>query len=399
MTVALPDVESLLAAIAVLFLGIAANRSIPLLSNYNIPDPITGGVLFAIVAAAVAYLWNASISLDVSSKPILLLLFFASVGMTANLRLLAKGGAKLAIFLAGVCIPFVILQNIVGISAALGLDLHPIFGLVAGSITLVGGHGTGAAYAERFAEVNNLQAVMELTMTAATLGLIAGGVVGGPVAQWLIRRYALEPSAKAGAGEAEKQAAEAPLSTQTVLMSLGGLLVAVVLGRRVSDMIGEGIITLPSFVWCLFIGVVLRNGGPFLGVNFDDRASGMIGSIALSLFLAMTMMAIKLSDVFNAAGPLVIILLVQLSFTVAWARLVAFRLLGRDYESAVMAAGFCGFVLGSSATAIANMQAVIRRYGPAPQAMLVVPLTGAFFIDLVNAIVLSGLLSLSILGG
>jgi ESS family glutamate:Na+ symporter len=191
MTLALPLIESLLAAIAVLFLGIAANRAIPLLCNYNIPDPITGGVIFAVIAALVGYFWNMSISLDVTSKPVLLLLFFASIGMTADLRLLAQGGAKLAIFLAAVCIPFVILQNSVGVAAAMGLDLHPIFGLVAGSITLVGGHGTGAAYAERFAEVNNLQAVMELTMTAATLGLIAGGIVGGPVAQSLIRRYGL----------------------------------------------------------------------------------------------------------------------------------------------------------------------------------------------------------------
>lgn len=399
MTLALPLVESLLAAIAVLFLGIAANRAIPLLSNYNIPDPITGGVIFAVIAALVGYFWGMSISLDVTSKPVLLLLFFSSIGMTADLRLLAQGGAKLAIFLAAVCIPYVILQNIVGVAAAMGLDLHPIFGLVAGSITLVGGHGTGAAYAERFAEVNNLQAVMELTMTAATLGLISGGIVGGPVAQSLIRRYSLGSTTEHKADAAEKQAAAAPISTQTMLMSLGGLLVAVVLGRWIADLIGEGIITLPSFVWCLFIGVALRNGGPFVGIHFDDRASNIIGSIALSLFLAMTMMAIKLTDVFNAAGPLVIILLLQIAFTVIWARFVAFRLMGRDYEAAVMSAGFCGFVLGSSATAIANMQALIRRYGPAPQAMLVIPLTGAFFIDLVNAIVLSGMLSLAILGG
>jgi ESS family glutamate:Na+ symporter len=398
MTLALPVVESLLAAIAVLFLGMAANRSVTLLANYNIPDPITGGVLFAVAAALAAHFWEASISLDVSAKPFLLLLFFASIGMTADLRLLAQGGAKLAIFLVAVCIPFVVLQNIVGVLLAIGLDLHPVFGLVAGTIALVGGHGTGAAYAERFAEVNNLQAVMELTMTAATLGLIAGGVVGGPVAQWLIRRHGLASSATV-AGEAEKQVAETPISTQTVLTSLGGLLVAVVVGRRISDMMGEGLVTLPSFVWCLFVGVALRNGGPFLGIGFDDRASAVIGSIALSLFLAMTMMAIKLSDVFNAAGPLVIILLIQVVFTAAWVRLVAFRLMGRDYESAVIAGGFCGFVLGSSATAIANMQAVIRRYGPAPQAMLVVPLTGAFFIDIVNAIIISGLLLLPMLGG
>lgn len=399
MTLALPVVESLLAAIAVLFLGMAANRSIPLLANYNIPDPITGGVLFAVTALIVLSVWNVEISLDVSAKPVLLLLFFASVGLTADLRLLAQGGAKLAIFLAGVSLPFVILQNALGVAVAMGLDLHPILGLVAGTITLVGGHGTGAAYAERFADVNNLQAIMEVTMTSATLGLIAGGVIGGPVAQRLIRSYGLIPVAKQDAAAAQKQAAEVAISSQTVLMSLGGLLVAVVVGRWISDLIGEGLITLPSFVWCLFIGVVLRNGGPYLGIRFDDRASGIIGSIALSLFLAMTMMAIKLTDVFGAAGPLLIILAVQLVFAAAWASYVSFRLMGRDYESAVMAAGFCGFMLGSTATAIANMQALIRRYGDAPQAMLVIPLAGAFFIDLMNAIILSGFLSLSLLGG
>jgi ESS family glutamate:Na+ symporter len=398
-TLALPVVESLLAAIAVLFLGMAANRSIPLLSNYNIPDPITGGVLFAIVALLVLKLWQVEISLDVGAKPTLLLLFFASVGLTADLRLLAQGGAKLALFLAAVCVPFVILQNTIGVIVAMGLDLHPILGLVAGTITLVGGHGTGAAYAERFADVNNLQAIMEVTMTSATLGLIAGGVIGGPVAQRLIRGHGLIPVTKQDAAAAEKEAAAAAISSQTVLISLGGLLVAVVLGQRISDWIGEGLITLPSFVWCLFIGVVLRNGGPYIGLNFDDRASGIIGSIALSLFLALTMMAIKLTDVFSAAGPLLIIIAIQIVFAAVWASYVSFRLMGRDYESAVMAAGFSGFMLGSTATAIANMQALIRRYGPAPLAMLVIPLAGAFFIDLMNAIVLSGFLSLSLLGG
>ena len=145
--------------------------------------------------------------------------------------------------------------------------------------------------------------------------------------------------------------------------------------------------------------MVLRNGGPYIGVHFDDRASNIIGSIALSLFLAMTMMAIKLTDVFSAAGPLLIIIAIQIVLAAVWASYVSFRLMGRDYESAVMAAGFSGFMLGSTATAIANMQALIRRYGAAPQAMLVIPLAGAFFIDLMNAIVLSGFLSLSMLGG
>jgi ESS family glutamate:Na+ symporter len=398
-TIALPAVESLLAAIAVLFLGLAVNRGVPLLSNYNIPDPITGGVLFAALATSLFLTTRIEISIDLTVKPVLLLLFFASVGLTADLRLLAKGGAKLAIFLLAVCLPFVVLQNLFGIAAALGLDLHPILGLVAGTITLVGGHGTGAAYAERFAEVNNIQAVMELTMTSATLGLILGGVLGGPIAQALIRRYGLVATAKDDHAGPKEQTQATELSTLTVLVSLGGLLLAVVVGQWAARLLGEGIVTLPSFVWCLFAGVILRNGGPLIGLHFDDRASSIIGSISLSLFLAMTMMAIKLLDVVNVAGPLLVILAIQVVLSMAWAWFVSFRLMGRDYESAVMAAGFCGFMMGSTATAIANMQALIRRYGAAPQAMLVIPLAGAFFIDLVNAIVLSGFLSLSLLGG
>jgi glutamate:Na+ symporter, ESS family len=399
MTIALPPVESLLLAIAVLFLGAAINRAVPLLSNYNIPDPITGGVLFAVLALVLVLFTRFEISLDLTVKPTLLLIFFASIGLTADLRLLAQGGVKLAIFLLVVCVPFVIAQNIAGVALALGLDLHPILGLVAGTICLVGGHGTGAAYAERFAEVNNIQAVMELTMTSATIGLVLGGVIGGPVAQTLIKRYGLVSTAQQDFDEIGRSAGEKPMSSQVVLASLGGLLLAVVVGRWVADALGEGIITLPSFLWCLFVGVALRNGGPLIGLHFDDRASTMIGGISLSLFLGMTMMAIKLTDVVNVAGPLLIIVVVQAMLAMAWAWLVSYRFMGRDYESAVMAAGFCGFMMGSTATAIANMQALTRRYGAAPQAMLIIPLAGAFFIDLVNAVVLTGFLALGMIGG
>ncbi len=221
----------------------------------------------------------------------------------------------------------------------------------------------------------------------------------GPVAQTLIRRYNLAAATPLEHGEVNEEKSGPELSSTAMLASLGGLLVAVVVGQWLARWIGEGIVTLPSFVWCLFAGVVLRNGGPLIGLRFDDRASTIIGSLSLSLFLALTMMAIKLTDVVNVAGPLLLILALQAVVAMAWAWCISFRLMGRDYESAVMAAGFCGFMMGSTATAIANMQALIRRYGPAPQAMLVIPLAGAFFIDLMNAIVLSGFLSLSLMGG
>ena len=190
----LSPLQSLLAAALCLLLGAAVNRRVAFLARYNIPDPITGGLLFAAVASAASSA-GVTMSLNVAFKSTLLLMFFAGVGMTADLRLLRQGGKALLMLLV-LLFPFVIIQNLTGMVVASVLDLHPIFGLVGGSITLVGGHGTGAAYAERFSEVNNLQAVMELSMTSATIGLILGGIVAGPVAQFLIKRHGLRSTAQ-----------------------------------------------------------------------------------------------------------------------------------------------------------------------------------------------------------
>jgi ESS family glutamate:Na+ symporter len=205
----LDPLTSLLAAVVVLLIGTLLNRRIGVLSKYNIPDPITGGLLFALLAALAWATFHFKVITDQSIKPLLLLLFFGGVGMCADLRRLGRGGKALLIFLL-VLFPYILVQNTLGVAVARMLDLHPIFGLVAGSITLVGGHGTGAAYAERFADVNNLQAVMELSMTVATIGLIAGGVIAGPVAQYLLSRYRLRSQAESEARESEQPPQTAP---------------------------------------------------------------------------------------------------------------------------------------------------------------------------------------------
>jgi len=398
-TIALSTVDSLLAACLVLLAGALLTRKVRFLAKYNIPDPIVGGLLFAVVVTLLGLGTGLRISLEVTAKPFFLLLFFAAIGLTADMRLLRLGGKRLVRFLL-VLFPFLFLQDALGVGIAQVLGLHPLLGLLAGTITLVGGHGTGAAYAQRFAEVNNIQGVMELAMTSATIGLVIGGIVGGPVAQRLIRRNALSGgTARAEDTDVGGGPTTTPVTALSLIGSLAAALVALIAGQALGSAFEGAVITVPSFLWCLIVGLVIRNGGALAGLKLDDAASDLIGSVSLSLFLAWTMMALDLAGALRLAGPLLIILAFQVVLVVLWASFVVFRTVGRDYEGAVISAAFCGFATGATATAIANMQALTRRYGPAPQAFIVVPIAGAFFIDIMNALVLTVFLSLRFVGG
>jgi ESS family glutamate:Na+ symporter len=392
-------VETLLIAALVLLLGHFLNKVVAPLARYNIPEPITGGLLVAVALAIVEQIWGFSTVFDSTLKPILMLAFFAAVGLSADLSMLGKGGKRLLIFVL-ILIPFLLLQNALGLLLALGLDMHPLMGLVGGSITLTGGHGTGAAYAQAFSEVHNIQSVMELSMTAATMGLVLGGLVGGPLAQWLIKRHQLtggvhEPDAPVN----DHDTTHDPIAGYSFLPVLSATLAAVLGGQALAGLFAESGVTVPSFLWCMLLGVLIRNLGRPVGLQLNIKAIDFISTVSLSLFLAITMMALSLVSVASMAGSLLIILLAQTLLVLVFGALLTFRAVGRDYEAAVMSAAFCGFAMGATATAIANMQAIAQRYGPAPQAFIVVPLVGAFLIDILNALVLTGYISLSWVGG
>jgi ESS family glutamate:Na+ symporter len=396
--IALGALPSLLAACLVLLIGNALAKRIRMLARYSVPSPVVGGIVFSVATAVLVRATGLRFSLEDSARSDLLVLFFACLGLTSDLRQLARGGARLLRFLATL-IPFLFAQDVLGVAVARLLGLHPFLGLVAGSITLVGGHGTGAAYVERFGEASAIPGIMGLAMTSATLGLVIGGVVGGPVAERLMRRYRLANEPRADeSSDIILGPAETPVTTMPVIGALTSALIAVLAGRWLGGLLADAPVAVPDFLLCLLAGLLLRNAGGLLGLKPHDPATDLVGSISLSLFLAWTMMGLDLGAVFGMAGPLLVILAAQIVLVSAWASLVTFRVVGGDYEAAVIAAAFCGFGMGATATAIANMQALANRHGPAPQAFVIVPIVGAFFIDIANAVVLTLFLSLDVMG-
>jgi ESS family glutamate:Na+ symporter len=388
-TIALAALPSLLAACIALLIGSVLTDRVSLLSRFSIPAPIVGGLLVALAMLLLQLTAGLRFTLETSTKSTLLLIFFASIGLTADLSLLRRGGPRLVRFLLAL-FPFLVVQNALGILLAKLLGLHAVLGLVAGSVTLIGGHGTGSAYAERFAADYGILGVMGLTMTSATIGLVIGGVIGGPVAGSLMSRLkGGVPTVSATSGGVVGGPEKTPVTTRTLTVALSAALSAVIAGEALAGLLEGSAITIPSFLWCLLVGLVLRNGLAAVGLRLPDAPAELAGSFCLSLFLVWTMMTLDLASVVSLAGPLLIILAGQAILVVVWARWVVFRLAGRDFEAAVSAGAFCGFAMGATATAIANMQAVTRRYGPAPESFVVVPIVGAFFVDLMNMAVLT----------
>jgi glutamate:Na+ symporter, ESS family len=386
--ISLSALPSLLAGCLVLVLGGLLAERVPVLARFNIPAPIIGGLLFAVAALLVESAGGPRLALDTSPKAALLLLFFASIGLTADFSVLRRGSTHLLRFLVAL-FPFLLAQDVLGVTLASLLGLHPVLGLVAGSITLAGGHGTGAAYADRFAAEYNLLGIMGLTMISATIGLVLGGLIGGPVAGWLVRRAGGAPAPRAATAGVMTGPVTMPVTTLSLVGVLAAGLPAVIAGQWLAATAQGAGVTVPEFLWCLIVGLLIRNGGALAGIRLHDAAAELMGSFCLSVFLVWTMMTLDLRSVIALAGPLLIIIAAQAVLVVAWAVYVVFRLVGRDYEAAVSAGAFCGFAMGATATAIANMQAIVGRYGPAPRSVVVVPIVGAFFVDLMNLAVLT----------
>ncbi|MGR6859899.1 sodium/glutamate symporter [uncultured Aliivibrio sp.] len=401
-TLSIGALESFLIAIAVLFLGHLVNSKVVLFKKYNIPEPIVGGLIVAVAITALHFQGvNLQFSLPLQST--FMLMFFSTVGLAANYKQLIKGGTKVFLFLA-VASVYIIIQNGIGVSLASMMGLDPLMGLIAGSITLSGGHGTGAAWSQTFAETYHLN-TLELAMASATFGLIMGGLIGSPIAQKLIHKHNLESEYGTGVDTHSRfpelvtynEREEDKVTAKKVIETLFVLLICVVGAGYLGDLIATFDISwlkIPDFVYALFIGVFITNLTEVTKVHkIDTETVDILGTVSLALFLAMALMSLKLWNIFDLAIPLLVILSIQTVVLALFSYFVTFRVMGGNYDAAVMAGGHCGFGLGATPTAVMNMGSLVSRFGPSPQAFMVVPIVGAFFIDIVNLIILQTYIS------
>lgn len=394
---------TLIAATLVLLLGKFLVKKIRILQDFNIPEPVAGGLIAALVLFVLHQIYGVSFKFEKPLQDAFMLIFFTSIGLSADFSRLKAGGFPLVIFTLVVGV-FIIIQNAVGVGLASVLGLDPLIGLMTGSVTLTGGHGTAGAWGPTFEKEYGVVGATTLGMAAATFGLVAGGLIGGPVARRLINRQGRKPLDAGSIADTaqdsnnddifEKAHRQRLITADNAIETLA-MFAACLAFAEIVDAHDKGAwYDLPKFVWSLFFGVILRNIlTSAFKVKMFDRAIDVFGNASLSLFLAMALLNLKLWELTGLAGPVTIILAVQTIVMILYATFVTYVVMGRDYDSAVLAAGHCGFGLGATPTAVANMQSVTQTFGSSHKAFLIVPMVGAFFVDIVNALILSGFLN------
>ena len=395
----LDAVQTLAFGGVVLFAGYALCRLIPVLGRYNIPEPVVGGLVMALVALVAHHFETTLIAFDTSLQQPLMVAFFTTVGVNASMALLRVSGRQVMVFLTLASV-FAVLQNLLGISVATAFGLHPLFGVLAGSTTLTGGPATGLAFAPLF-EQAGVAGAESIAISSAMAGIICGGVIGGPVITLLIRRFRLRPESGAagvpgGGGAATLQADEPQDDAGREFAALKSIVI-ILIAMWAGAWVGQGFaalgLTLPAYIGAMLVGALIRNIDDYTGwIGLSVRSTDVIGNVSLAMFLAVALMNLRLWELSGLALPLLVNLALQIVLVVLFC-IPVFRLMGRDYDAAVMGGGFIGFMLGTTANAMAVMRTLVERYGVAPRAFLVAPLVGAFFIDFTNALIITGFLN------
>ena len=392
--------------------GMFVVRSVSLLGRYNVPSAVIGGLLVAILVSALRGTDVAMISFDTSLQSALNTAFFTSIGLSASVALLRAGSGQALLFL-GLASLMAVVQSLVGIGVALVFGEHPLLGVLMSSTALAGGPATALAFAPQFAAAG-VPAAESLAIAAAMAGIVLGGLAGGPIATRLLERHGVQRTSKrpasgpttpdtplslpADAGATASEAAAADDEEESVRSTLKGLtvlLVAMALGGGLSALFVQAGLTLPGYVGAMLVGAFIRNLDDATGwIRIPHGVASQAGAVCLTLFLTIALMNLKLWELAALALPLLVNLVLQVGLIALFCWWVVFRVMGRDYDAVVMSGGFTGFMLGTTANAMAVMRTLVERFGPAPRAFLVAPIVGAFFIDFSNAIIITTFLNL-----
>lgn len=377
----LNQITTLFLAVALYLLGMALVNRIGFLNRFLIPAPVVGGLIFATLALVLKTTGIVEVSLDTSLQTLFMIAFFTTVGLGASFKLIKLGGKLLVIYLL-LCGVTVFLQNVIGVSFAGLFGIDPLLGVMAGAVSMNGGHGGAAAYGQTIEDLG-ISSALTIGMAAATLGLICGSLSGGPVARYLIKKHDLKPATGKIEGYVEKD--ERPIQEGSFMIQVALITFSMAVGTYLGDLFTNvtGFV-LPSYIGAMFVAVIVRNlADRFIKGTVNMKEINLIGDVSLAIFLSMALMSIKLWEVADLALPLIGIILIQVIVVVLYALFVMFPLLGKDYDAAVMISGFLGHGLGATPNAMANMSATVSKYGPSRTAFLVVPIVGAFLIDVV----------------
>lgn len=390
------EIDSFLAltiGIIVYFVGAKLNDHINFLRNYNIPEPVVGGLIASLVALGLYFTTGQELSYDLTTRDILLVYFFTAIGINARVSDLIKGGKPLAILLV-LTLVYIVIQDVAGVAAALAIGQSSAMGVLAGSASLIGGHGTAIAWAPEITERFGISNALEIGIAAATLGLVIASLLGGPIARFLMARNNITADSHANltVGISHERENFEKINHTSIMAVILVLHVAIIVGYILNEALTELGFKLPLFVSCLMVAILFSNTIPKIIPRMHwparTKALALVSDFSLGLFIAMSLMGMQLWAIADLAGPLLLILAAQAMMAAVFIVFVVFPAMGRNYLAVVVSAGFAGFSLGATPTAIANMTAVTKSHGPAPMAFLIVPLVGAFFVDITNAFVI-----------
>ena len=389
MTLTLDIYQTAAVAVLVYAVGSLVKKKIPFFNKYCIPASVIGGILFAILTLTLNLTGTVTVVTDTTLQNIFMTLFFTSVGYTASFKLLKKGGVQVLVFLL-VSTGLIVLQNTAGVTLASLLGLDPLMGLCVGSIPLVGGHGTSGAFGPMLEQDFGVAGASTVSVAVATFGLIIGGIIGGPVAKRRIHKHNLTPENTEVQIKEYGDRTEKPHTPEEFMRAFFILFVAAGIGSVISGLIQKTGITFPSYIGSMLAAALLRNLSDTTGkMTVVEDIVSLLGNACLTLYLSMALMGLRLWELANLALPMLVILLAQTVLMALFAYFLVFFIMGRNYEAAVMSSASCGFGMGATPNAIANMQAITSVYGPAPRAFFVVPLVGSLFVDFVNSAILT----------